>query len=311
MTITTISDLHGYLPLLQPCDIVCICGDISPIEFDRNNDKCIHWFKTKFLNWCSKLDCDKIIFIAGNHDRCLELLGSKINHLIQEYELQDKVIYLENQEYIYNGLKFYGCPNVEHLVHWAFYTHDGHEYKFVPEDTDILLTHMAPAIGELGRDFTIVKDFGSQRLANAIKNLPHLRYAFCGHIHDGDHRPTLVNHTVCINSAILDDNYDYTYEPVTIDIQMIQLPNRYGDKNYLLFQGMENDLYVYDLRLEHDFGTRVIGGDGSDEIIAIDPSGGPMISIGYQIQVGEQTLELIEIDEFKLKFKNAKDKEVI
>lgn len=68
MTITTISDLHGYLPLLQPCDVVCICGDITPIEFDRNTDKSIHWFKTKFLNWCSKLDCDKIIFIAGNHE---------------------------------------------------------------------------------------------------------------------------------------------------------------------------------------------------------------------------------------------------
>jgi Icc-related predicted phosphoesterase len=311
MTITAISDLHGYLPLLQPCDVVCICGDISPIEFDRKSDKCIHWFRTNFLNWCSKLQCDKIIFIAGNHDFSLELLRAKINHLIQEYELQDKVIYLENQEYIYHGLKFYGCPNVEHLVHWAFYTPDGSEYKNIPQDTDILLTHMAPAIGELGRDFTIIRDFGSRRLANAIKNLPNLRYAFCGHIHDGDHKPTLVNHAVCINSAILDDDYEYAYEPVTIDVQMIQLPNRDGDKNYLLFQGVENDLYIYNLRLEHDFGTRVIFGDNPDEIVAIDPSGGPMIGIGYQIQVGEQTLELVEIDNFKLKFKNAKDKETI
>ena len=87
--------------------------------------------------------------------------------------------------------------------------------------------------------------------------------------------------------------------------------NRYVDKNYLLFQGVENDLYIYDLRLEHDFGTRVIFGDNPDEIVAIDPSGGPMIGIGYQIQVGQQTLELVEIDNFKLKFKNAKDKETI
>jgi hypothetical protein len=170
---------------------------------------------------------------------------------------------------------------------------------------------MAPAIGELGRDLTVVRDFGSQRLANAIKDLPNLRYAFCGHIHDGGHEPTLVNHTVCINSAILDDNYEYAYEPVTIDIQMIQLPNRDGDKNYLLFRGVENDLYIYDLRLEHDFGTRVILGDNPDEIVAIDPSGGPMIGIEYQIQVGELTLELVDIDDFKLKFKNAKDKETI
>ena len=238
-------------------------------------------------------------------------MGAKINHLIQEYELQDKLIYLENEEYVYNGLKFYGCPNVEQLVHWAFYTWDGHEYKYIPQDTDILLTHMAPAIGELGRDITVVRDFGSRKLATAIQNLPNLRYAFCGHIHDGDHKPTLVNHTVCINSSILNDDYEYAYEPTTVDINIVRLENRYEDKNYLLFSGMENNLYVYDLRLEHNFGTRVIFGDNPDEIIAIDPSGGPMIGIGYQIQVGQQTLELVEIDDFKLKFKNAKDKEII
>ena len=188
-------------------------------------------------------------------------MGAKINHLIQEYELQDKVIYLENQEYIYRGLKFYGCPNVEHLVHWAFYTYDGHEYKFIPEDTDILLTHMAPAIGELGRDFTLIRDFGSRRLANVIKDLPNLRYAFCGHIHDGDHKPTLVNHIVCINSSILNDDYEYAYEPATVDINVVRLENRYGDKNYLLFRGIEDNLHVYDLRLEHNFGTRIIFGD--------------------------------------------------
>lgn len=311
MNICVLSDLHGYLPLLNSCDVVCICGDISPIEYDRKVDKCIHWFRTNFLNWCSKLQCDKIIFIAGNHDFFLETLGNKVHFIIQEYELQDKVIYLENTEYIYQGIKFYGCPNVENLVHWAFYTPDGHEYKFIPEDTDILLTHMAPAIGELGRDITVVRDFGSRRLANVIRNLPNLRYAFCGHIHDGGHKPTLVNHTVCVNSAILNDDYEYAYEPVTINIQMIQLPNRDGDKNYLLFTGIEDDLLVYELRLEHNFGTRIIGGDDPDEIIAIDPSGGPMLTIGYQIQIGKQILELVEIDDLKLKFKNAKNNESI
>jgi Icc-related predicted phosphoesterase len=313
MTITTISDLHGYLPLLQPCDVVCICGDISPIEFDRNKNKVREWFINKFIPWVKMLDCQKVIFIAGNHDFFLYINddGYSVKQVIENSDVKNKLVYLENEEYVYNRLKFYGCPNVEQLAHWAFYTWDGHEYKYIPKDTDILLTHMAPAIGELGRDFTVVRDFGSRKLATAIQNLPNLRYAFCGHIHDGDHKPTLVNHTVCINSAILNDDYDYAYEPVTIDIQMIQLPNRDGDENYLLFQGVENDLYIYDLRLEHDFGTRVIGGDDPDEIIAVDPSGGPMISIGYQIQVGELTLELVEIKDFKLKFKNAKDEEIV
>jgi Icc-related predicted phosphoesterase len=313
MTITTISDLHGYLPLLQSCDVVCICGDISPIEFDRNKNKVREWFINKFIPWVQMLDCQKVIFIAGNHDFFLYTNddGYSVKQVIENSDVKNKLIYLENEAYTYHGLQFYGCPNVEHLVNWAFYTWDGHEYKYIPESTDVLLTHMAPAIGELGRDFTIIRDFGSRRLANVIKELPNLRYAFCGHIHDGDHKPTLINHTVCINSSILNDDYEYTYEPITVDVQMIQLPNRDGDKNYLLFRGMENNLYVYDLRLEHDFGTRIIGGDDPDEIVAIDPSGGPMLGIGYQLKLGKLTLELVEIDNFKLKFKDAKDKEAI
>lgn len=313
MKITAISDLHGYLPLLDPCDVVCICGDISPIEYDRNKHKVREWFTNKFIPWVNLLKCEKVIFIAGNHDFFLYTNddGYSVKQVIETSSVKDKLVYLENTEYIYKGVKFYGCPNVENLSRWAFYTWDGHEYKYIPKDTDILLTHMAPSIGELGRDMTLVQEFGSKRLAEVIRNLPNLRYAFCGHIHDGDHNPTLVNHTVCINSAILDDNYDYAYEPVMVDIQMIQLPNRNRDKNYLLFQGVENNLYIYDLRLEHDFGTRVIFGDNPKEVLAIDPSGGPMLDIGYQIQVGELTLELVEIDNLKLKFKNAKDKEIV
>lgn len=311
MKITAISDLHGYLPLLDPCDVVCICGDISPIEYDRKPDKCIHWFRTNFLNWCSKLQCDKIIFIAGNHDFFLETLGNKIHFIIQEYELQDKVIYLENTEYIYQGVKFYGCPNTEHLVHWAFYTWDGHEYTYIPEDTDILLTHMAPSIGELGRDMTLVREFGSKRLAEVIRNLPKLQYAFCGHIHDGDHRITQVNQVKCINCSILDDNYERTYDSKTVELDIFQIPNRDGDKNYLLFTGREDDLLVYELRLEHDLGMRVIFGDDPEEIVAIDPSGGPFISVGNQMKFGEQILELVEINDLQLKFKNAKDEEIV
>ena len=70
MTITTISDLHGYLPLLQPCNVVCICGDISPIEFDRNKHRVRGWFVDKFIPWVKMLDCQKVIFISCNYKKC-------------------------------------------------------------------------------------------------------------------------------------------------------------------------------------------------------------------------------------------------
>ena len=64
MKICALSDLHGNLPQLEPCDVVCICGDIAPINFDRSTDRCIYWFRTVFLKWCSELECEKVIFIA-------------------------------------------------------------------------------------------------------------------------------------------------------------------------------------------------------------------------------------------------------
>ena len=39
------------------------------------------------------------------------------------------------------------------------------------------------------------------------------------------------------------------------------------------------------------------------KLVAIDPSGGPMLGIGYQLKLGKLTLELVEIEDFKLKFK--------
>jgi hypothetical protein len=36
-----------------------------------------------------------------------------------------------------------------------------------------------------------------------------------------------------------------------------------------------------------------------------------MLGIGYQLKLGKLILELVEIEDFKLKFINAKDKEII
>ena len=67
--ICAISDMHGKLDFnIKPCDILCICGDIVPLNVQTFHDGTFKWLKNTFIPWCNEQPCDKIFLIAGNHD---------------------------------------------------------------------------------------------------------------------------------------------------------------------------------------------------------------------------------------------------
>ena len=68
MKIAAISDLHGNLPIIEQCDALLICGDISPLMIQRNDEAMTRWMQGAFNTWINKLPCDKVFLIAGNHD---------------------------------------------------------------------------------------------------------------------------------------------------------------------------------------------------------------------------------------------------
>ena len=71
MKVVGISDIHGQLfskKNIPECDIVCICGDIMPLEIDRNLIASTAWFVGEFIPWCEKLPCKYVLFTPGNHD---------------------------------------------------------------------------------------------------------------------------------------------------------------------------------------------------------------------------------------------------
>ena len=67
LTIVAISDQHGTLPAIPPCDLLLIAGDVTPV---RNHDLFYqaHWLNTDFRYWLKSLPVEQIVFIAGNHD---------------------------------------------------------------------------------------------------------------------------------------------------------------------------------------------------------------------------------------------------
>lgn len=220
MKICPISDLHGILPNnIQSCDVVVIAGDIVPLNIQRMALESSRWFIDVFIPWALNLPCDKVIFVAGNHDFWLNRW-----HWKEIQPESEKLIYLEDDAYVYNGLTFYGTPWITGLPGWAFYTENEEKYfDNIPENVDVLITH-APCFGNKTGEvlqkkvFNTGSDYGSKVLAEYVTNKRNVRYMFSGHIHSGEHQMKLWNNTYVKCCSIVDEHYDNVYPIEYIDI---------------------------------------------------------------------------------------------
>lgn len=213
MKIICISDLHGFLykPEDVPeCDVVCICGDLVPLEYQNDDVASIAWFCLEFIPWTDRLKCKKVILVAGNHDFFLEHImlgpvredGSRKHRSASEVLKKllpgnnkgiHKLIYLRDSSIEIDGKKFYGTPWITGLPGWAFSITEEEfveKLKQMPKKLDVLLTHMPPNVCDMGtvleRTWNQGANYGSDVLAEAL-NEREIEYAFCGHVHSGCH----------------------------------------------------------------------------------------------------------------------------
>jgi len=225
MRIAATSDLHGHLPEVPDCDVLCIAGDIGRGDIDPHVDAA-WWTNTVdgFLHWLHELRRRNIVVIgvAGNHDFILEHHGHKFADLLPWIYLQDESIEL-------GGVKFHGTPWQRWQGGWAFNSPEvdpGEEFlreKFalIPDDTDVLIAHVPPAgfHDRVGRS-----NVGSIALNRRIEQIcPTL--AVYGHIHHGYgveqvdtgeyQRVTLANVS---HTAVVDGRYVPQNAPVVFDV---------------------------------------------------------------------------------------------
>ena len=104
MKICGISDLHGKCPdlIVEPCDVLFICGDVIPLRMQRNVPQSFSWFKKEFIPWCNKQPVDKIYMVGGNHDFFLVNEAEAKEHLINT---NVTLLYNESAEYMDNNGK--------------------------------------------------------------------------------------------------------------------------------------------------------------------------------------------------------------
>lgn len=208
MKICGISDIHGNLIKDIPeCDVLCICGDIVPLDIQRQMDDSIKWFQNEFANWVKNLPCKKVIVVPGNHDFYLENKLKEWKGFVEDYETytDGKVRFLVDELFNYEGVSFYGTPWINPILFgkWAFeYSTNEIEdnpFEKIPK-CDILLTHDNP---------------------NHNHSLGHYcfgkyKHHLFGHWHDGTSYKHLGQH----NCSILDDYYNLKKDLniVTVDI---------------------------------------------------------------------------------------------
>ena len=219
--ITFISDTHTKHPRvtadLPGGDVLIHAGDFMNSGYDPTD-------ALEFFGWFNELDkYDTKIFIAGNHDRYMQNEAEQVKGLLTGYKwidyLQDDFIVLDPEGVLERGIKFYGSPWQPEFYNWAFnLPRNGEEMKArwdaIPDDTDVLITH-GPPYGHLdipgGQSIRV----GCEMLRHRVDEIKPKIHVF-GHIH-GSAGYYFNGHTHFINASVLNEQYMYQNDPVTID----------------------------------------------------------------------------------------------
>jgi Icc-related predicted phosphoesterase len=208
MKIAAISDTHcAHDKVIIPdgVDVICHAGDIS----GRGELTTI----SKFNYWMGIQDVEHKIAIAGNHDFCFEDENRDVAK-----KICTNFTYLEDQEKVIDGVKFYGTPWQPWFYNWAFNVEIEERreeiWARIPDDTDVLIVHGPPYMhGDECADGSIV---GCKKLAARIREIKP-KYVICGHIHESYGRYKM-GPTEVINASIMNLKYEPVNAPIILEI---------------------------------------------------------------------------------------------
>jgi predicted phosphodiesterase len=221
MKLTFVSDSHNkhkYISSHLPGgDVLIHAGDISSMGYEHEIREFCKWFNN-IEGYTHK------VFIAGNHDWGFQNNVEKVKEILEFYS---GVSYIQDETFVYNDdsseefnlVKIYGSPWQPEFYNWAFnLPKNGPELKskwdMIPEDTDILITH-GPAYGYLDKVIGQYDHLGCELLTNRIKTIkPKIHVS--GHIHSG-YGYVFDGDTHYINASVLDEQYNYTQKPLSVE----------------------------------------------------------------------------------------------
>lgn len=215
LRVVCISDTHSlHADMVYPIpygEILIHAGDISNIGELHDIRKFANFFRSQPHKY-------KIV-IGGNHDFGLYRSESKD----ECRDMLSDFIYLENQEALIKGIKFYGSPITPAFCRWAFMEERGEKiskyWNNIPDDTNVLITH-GPPYGVLDLTYYDQEHAGCEELKKRIDQLKDLKVHVYGHIHEQGNVKK-IGKVLYINASICNLKYDPVNKPIVFDIDEV------------------------------------------------------------------------------------------
>ena len=209
MIVDCISDLHGSYPELEGGDLLVVAGDLTARDTFKQHQE--------FQAWLIQQKYKKKVLIAGNHD-------GQYEKTVPFYTFDSGISYLQDSGTEFEGLRIWGSPWTPEFCNWHFMLPRGRQLKekwdMIPGDTDILVTHGPPLgiLDETGNTYFRAERVGCADLRDAVDRIQPRLHVF-GHIHNGHGQLLLKNDrrdTLCVNAAIMDEDYKPTNKPTRV-----------------------------------------------------------------------------------------------
>ncbi len=211
LRIVSISDVHSrHNKLTLPEGDVLICSG------DATMGGKLHEVQ-EFAEWFGKQNFNHKILVAGNHD----FLFEEQPQVAQKICFDNNITYLEGNDVIIEGIKFYGDPWTKWFFDWAFNLprYDMLKVKEhwakIPDDTNVLILH-GPAWGILDK-IPSGHNVGCEFLSARINKLKDLKLFQFGHIHRS-YGIKDCGDFIAANASICNEQYNPVNIPLVFDI---------------------------------------------------------------------------------------------
>lgn len=235
MRIIALSDQHGFLPEIPPCDLLIIAGDVCPdrigpfLAQDAPRVQ-LEWFDRQARPWLVEAPATHVVLTWGNHDFCGDRarthaadfsadaprrsrfggLQIAVDQLVEVPRCDDPRV---------ARLAIWMSPWSNRFMDWAFMREPeelARVYAEIPEGIDILVSHQPPyGYGDHGLGPDGREHMGSRELLATIDRV-RPKAVICGHFHAGygvyEH-----NGTTIYNVAVVDEQYRLVNKPTIID----------------------------------------------------------------------------------------------